>query len=79
MNPLKKHKIRQLYVVDGKEHSLHHLTYADEKKLGQINVRKLVKYRDRVAQVIGTENFVTIKIYPDNIYCAFHADGKNVF
>lgn len=68
-----------MYVIDGKEHLLIHLTYAHEKKLGMINVTQLVKYRVRVALEVGSENSVTIKIYPNNIYYAFHADGKSVF
>jgi hypothetical protein len=79
MLSLRRHKIKQLYVLDGKEHALNQLTYADEKKLGLINVGKLVKYRNLVALQVGGENFITIKIYPNNIFCAFHADGKSVF
>jgi hypothetical protein len=79
MYALRRHKIKQLYVIDGKEHLLIHLTYADEKKLGMIDVPQLVKYRNRVALQVGSENPITIKIYPNNIYCAFHADGKSVF
>jgi hypothetical protein len=79
MYPFRKNKIKQLYVIDGKEHALYDLTYADEKKLGLINVGQLVKYRNRVAEKVGNENYITIKIYPDNIFYAFHADGRSVF
>jgi hypothetical protein len=79
LSPFKRHKIKQFYVIDGKEHSLNHLTNAHEKKLGLINVAQLVKYRNRVFLETGNENSVIIKIYPNNVFCAFHGDGKKVF
>lgn len=70
--------IKNIYAIDGTEYTKEQLTPKIEQKLGEKDMSEYSKFRLKVIDIVGSDGYATIKIYPNNRFEAFYDNGEEI-